>query len=150
MRERKGKPNSRIPQPTVPGGDDPIEFSFGYLDCGENSKFRLDDCPADYLKAVFKAIQYWTGRTVNEFCEPAPERRNHQIIFEETSETEGFRHLDEQLRTHEAWQFGLQKDKEWRVHGMLIGNVFHIVWLDPFHRLYKPPKRKRKGGKRKP
>jgi hypothetical protein len=138
---KRGKPrtpNLRIPRPAVvPGGDAPISFSFQYLDADGNAKFRLDDCPADYLRALVSALQNWTGRTLDEFCEHVPERKNHQIAFEETTEPEGFRQLDEQLRTHEAWQFGLTRDSDWRVHGMLIGSVYHVVWLDPHHRLYK-------------
>ncbi|MBC8481357.1 MAG: hypothetical protein H8D47_01665 [Planctomycetes bacterium] len=35
-----------------------------------------------------------------------------------------------------AWQFSITGNKYGRVHGFFIDNVFHIVWLDPQHKVY--------------
>jgi hypothetical protein len=34
------------------------------------------------------------------------------------------------------YQFSISKNKDGRVHGFIIQNVFFIVWLDPEHNLY--------------
>jgi len=62
--------------------------------------------------------------------------RNHKIDFKETSEPNGFRQLPEQSRNNEAWQFQITKNVHGRVHGLLIAEIFFIVWLDPCHLLY--------------
>jgi hypothetical protein len=87
MREHKGKPNQRIPQPTVPGGDDPIEFSFGYLDCGENSKLfddrmsRVDTRPCKPRVTCYAALTAQGAPSVRPAREPAKQtcrsRRMH-------------------------------------------------------------------------
>lgn len=38
--------------------------------------------------------------------------------------------------TVEPYQFSLSSHVNGRVHGFFLDHVFHIVWLDPNHRLY--------------
>ena len=70
----------------------------------------------------------------------------HLIIYGRfwvITEEDGFPGIDpalEDLWTDDAWQFALpgirgEPSGGWRVHGFLSENVFHIVWLDPCHRL---------------
>ena len=40
-----------------------------------------------------------------------------------------------QANTAEPYQFQSSKETG-RVHGFFIDLVFHVVWLDPYHRLY--------------
>ncbi len=71
------------------------------------------------------------------FCDQNNQERRHVIYFPETSEPHGFPNLkEEQLSYHESWQFCLTRERDWRVHGILIDDTFYVVWLDPNHSLY--------------
>ncbi|HKP74096.1 MAG TPA: hypothetical protein VJT67_01075 [Longimicrobiaceae bacterium] len=61
--------------------------------------------------------------------------RAHPIDFSATSEPRGFDHLNPEFRAFSPYQFQLSQGTG-RVHGFFIDVVFHIVWLDPHHRLY--------------
>jgi hypothetical protein len=54
----------------------------------------------------------------------------------DTTEKDGFAHLNEQLRQIPAYQFQVSSNEHGRIHGLVIGNIFFIIWLDPDHRLY--------------
>lgn len=61
--------------------------------------------------------------------------RSHEIRFYETSEKKGFGH-GEIYEGECAWQFSLTSNEHGRVHGLLVQNIFYVIWLDPKHRLY--------------
>ena len=95
------------------------------------------------MNRLIDALRHFSAKSTNEFVyEPYPHR--HKINFDETSEKNGFTNVDlDQLGYHETWQFCLhehledpRQQKQWRVHGILIDNVFHVVWLDPDHLLF--------------
>lgn len=73
------------------------------------------------------------------------DERRHLIDFKETYEPEGFSGIDpfgENVWTDEGWQFSLpgvrgEASGAWRVHGFIANDMFHIVWLDPEHKLYE-------------
>ncbi|ELU7233491.1 hypothetical protein SCL96_003408 [Escherichia coli] len=44
--------------------------------------------------------------------------------------------MNEQFQSYTPYQFAVSRNEHGRVHGFFIGNVFHVVWLDPHHRLY--------------
>lgn len=56
--------------------------------------------------------------------------------WQKTTEPDGYSELNEQLQGCEPWQFQLSANEHGRVHGILIDQVFYIVWLDPNHALY--------------
>lgn len=62
--------------------------------------------------------------------------RAHTHDWEKTSEKAGYSHLTEQLKQCEPWQFCLSANEHGRVHGILIDEVFYVVWLDPGHKMY--------------
>ncbi|AWY60224.1 hypothetical protein A8H35_02770 [Burkholderia thailandensis] len=75
--------------------------------------------------------------TVKEFREnKSSSLRIHTLKWAETSEPGGYAHLTEQLQQCEPWQFGLSVNEHGRVHGLLIDEVFYVVWLDVNHRMY--------------
>ena len=97
----------------------------------------MADCPLDFLRSLLTALRDLSTRTVSELlAEWGDVNQAHPIIFAETTEPGGFSQLDEQLAEHEAWQFKLDPKKKWRVHGLLIDDLFLVVWLDPSHKLY--------------
>ncbi len=132
----KGNSGHRIPAPTIAQDDDRLlEFSFKYLDV-TNEKFSLARCTPQFLTALIESIQTYSNSTVAQFVDQNNLDHRHITNFSLTTEPEGFSTLDEdQLSYHDAWQFGPVRRERGRVHGMLIENVFHIVWLDPDHLL---------------
>ncbi len=84
--------------------------------------------------------------SIDNFREMRNDNKRHPIYFTETTEKDGFAGIDayeEDLWTDEAWQFALPgvygtPSAGWRVHGFIVGSTFHIVWLDPCHRLDSP------------
>jgi hypothetical protein len=126
----------RIPAPDLQEDDKRLlEFSFKYLD-STNEKFSPQECSVEFFRALIEAIQAYSHWTVERFTDQNNKDHRHIIVFEETTEPDGFSTLEEdQLAYHDAWQFGLSKTEVWRVHGILIDNVFYVVWLDPDHKL---------------
>ena len=127
----------RIPKVSPPHLIDgaTIQFSFKHLDLESNDKFNVDRCGRDFLRALLEEIKRMSSWTVAHFCEYDNERHGHYINFGDTTEPEGFRQLEEQLEPELFWQFSVQPNKPWRVHGFLIDATFFIVWLDPEHLL---------------
>jgi hypothetical protein len=136
----------RIPKPPAFDDNPNLIFSFGHLDLDSNAKFSLALCEDGYLESLLTRLRDVSNITLREFRNlwRKGELRNHPIAWHETSEPDGFP-LDPQLKEEEAWQFELKKNEYGRVHGVLIDQVFHVVWLDPKHRLYpRLPRTKRR------
>jgi hypothetical protein len=122
----------RLPQ------DAEIQFSFKLLDLYSNAKFGLHHCGDGYLEKLLVRLQDVCRMRANDLRGvPTKQVRNHLIKVSETSEPDGFKTLNEQLKDKEAWQFEITKSEHGRVHGILIDAVFYIVWVDPCHNLYK-------------
>ncbi len=123
----------RIPKPAHPTIDlSPVRFSFKYLDLASDS---FERCEKDFLRSLLEEFKRLSACTVSEFCEYDNERHSHAIAFLDTTEPTGFPGLDEQLEPEVFWQFGVVRNRPWRVHGFFIDSVFYVVWLDPEHRL---------------
>lgn len=139
-----GRRRRRIPEPRVPAASNPLRFSFKHLDT-EHLRFALGDCSKDYLDELFICLRVYSTWSVDQFSDQNNKARRHVIKFEETTEKNGFPHVDkEQLAIHDCWQFQVCRrcldnrcsHNQWRAHGMLIEEIFFIVWLDPRHHLY--------------
>jgi len=114
-----------------------VTFSFRHYTASE--KFCLP--PADrlptYVPQLLDRLKHVGAMKVTEFrSEKSRSLRAHQHDWHNTSESEGFAHLGEQLRSCEPWQFCLSANEHGRVHGLLIDSVFYVVWIDPNHALY--------------
>lgn len=62
--------------------------------------------------------------------------RSHSHDWSTTTEPNGYSNLNEHLRQCMPWQFSLSSNENGRVHGLLIDDIFYVVWLDPDHKLY--------------
>lgn len=115
--------------------DDLIRFSFKFLNICD--KFHLN-VEIKYLHTLVERLKNISGMTLNEFKETGPNKslRIHPLRWHETTEPKGFVHLPEQLRQCEPWQFQLTANAHGRIHGLLIDEIFYIVWFDPEHKLY--------------
>jgi hypothetical protein len=126
---------TRIPHVSQPK-DLPIKFSFKYIDLFHTT-FRVEDCGKNYLEKFLVRLRDLCGISIQEFrSNKSSAIRAHRIDWEDTSEKEGFRYLNDQLKLEEAWQFEISKSEHGRVHGILLEETFYVVWLDPLHNLY--------------
>ena len=110
-----------------------FSFRFFHYDgdlCPENH-------PEGYAQRLMERLRDLSSWTLAEFTEKYHQTvRNHRITWVETARPVGFAHLPAQVREADAWQFSITANEWGRVHGLLIGNVFHVIWLDFNHRLY--------------
>ena len=114
-----------------------LSFSFQYLDIYNNPKFRLADAPNGYLVAIFDRLKALSGLTERELkADRSKSLRSHPINFNETTEPEGFSHLNKQLRLHTPYQVTVSSNEHGRIHGFFQADTFCVVWLDHAHRLY--------------
>ncbi|WP_431258195.1 hypothetical protein ACQ86G_27215 [Roseateles chitinivorans] len=115
-----------------------LHFSFRLLHATD--KFDHDKVAdaESYLSRLLSRLQGLSSMRPDEF------RRNrnralriHPVDWSETTEQRGFSHLPSGMQNYGAWQFQLTANEHGRVHGILVEDVFYIVWLDPEHRLYQ-------------
>jgi len=111
-------------------------FSFKFFD-----KSDPELCPAvfreNYTHTLMQRLKDLSSWTVKDFTGPCHKSvRNHPHDWAKTSRPKGFQHLNEHLRVHQGWQFQLSANEHGRVHGILIDNIFYIIWLDQDHKLY--------------
>lgn len=131
---------SRLPPPPGPirktdVRGERLAFSFRFFTDDEALCPR--NRPDDYTQTLMERLRDLSNWTVADFVEKRSKTvRNHPITWSETSRAAGFAHLPEQVRDEPAWQFSLSANEHGRVHGLLIGSLFHVVWLDCNHQLY--------------
>jgi len=98
-------------------------------------------CPAQFgagytqtLMARLKDLSTWKVSAFTGL--PNKTIRNHTHDWAKTARPTGFAHLNEQFKAYPGWQFCLTANAHGRVHGILIDDTFHVVWLDQDHALY--------------
>lgn len=118
--------------------DNLLRFSFQLM--RSTRKFgheRTRDASA-YLDHLLRRLQSMSCMHVAEFRSNKDlALRAHRHHWNATTEPHGFPLLGPEWDGHEAWQFQLSANKHGRVHGILVDEVFYVVWLDPEHRLYQ-------------
>ncbi|WP_296231477.1 hypothetical protein [uncultured Pseudomonas sp.] len=113
-----------------------LSFSFRYMD-RQHQKFDYSGRDAAYFCKVIERLSALSSLTVQQLhAERSPALRAHPIAWDDTTEPEGFGHLNEQLRESRPYQFSISSNAHGRVHGFFLDHVFHVVWLDPNHNLY--------------
>lgn len=130
-----GKLNPQI-KPHAPRERSVISFSFKHLHL-DHPKFSVEGRDSRYLIKLLCRLKDVCSFTAAELCvNNSPSLRAHPIAWSDTTEPQGFAHLNEQLRGTTPYQFQISSNEHGRVHGFFIDNVFFIVWLDPSHSLY--------------
>lgn len=115
---------------------DLVRFSFRHLTFSD--KFHLpDDNVGRYVQTLLERLRDVSTMKVFEIKGSGKGLRCHSINWSGTTEPDGYKHLSPQLQDCEPRQFSLSANNYGRVHGILIDNVFYVVWLDPGHALYK-------------
>lgn len=125
-----------IPAPILRPNENTIQFSFKYLDTS-NPKFSIDDCPIEFWRALTRRLIQYSHLSVEIFLDQNNPDRRHLIVFADTTEPNGFTNVDtEQLAYEAPWQFDLETWQPWRILGILVDEIFYIIWLDHSHLLY--------------
>lgn len=113
-----------------------MSFSFRHMD-RRHERFNYSTRDSAYFCKVIERLSALSDCTVLQLqAERSPALRAHPISWDETSEPDGFSHLNEQLRESRPYQFSISSNAHGRVHGFFLDHVFHVVWLDPDHCLY--------------
>ncbi|OWQ90911.1 hypothetical protein CDN99_12180 [Roseateles aquatilis] len=116
--------------------DDLLRFSFRHLHA--TCKFGLEQISnaAGYLPHLLRRLQSISSMRPKEFLTNKDKSlRAHAHEWARTTEKLGYA-LPAQWQSCPAWQFQLSANEHGRVHGILVDEVFYVVWLDPEHRLH--------------
>lgn len=113
-----------------------ISFSFKYYQDGHN-KFSCSEKEVIYWLTLLDRLKALSSLSAQELLvNRSSSLRCHPIKWEDTSEN-GFGLPNEEQLVDTPYQFSLSSNEHGRVHGFFIGEIFHIVWLDPDHLLYR-------------
>lgn len=129
---KKGETGVQLAAPD----DGYLKFSFKLFDTSDG-----EICPAafqdGYTRSLMDRLRDLSSWKVSDFIGQCNKTvRNHRIDWKGTSRPDGFSSLNEQYQAYEAWQFSISANKHGRVHGIIIGPCFYIIWLDCNHVLY--------------
>ena len=114
-----------------------MRFSFELFD-GSDVSICAEIFPVGYTRKLTERMADVSKLTENEFrSSNSKSLRAHTHDWSKTTRADGFPNLNEQLKDLPGWQFCLSANQHGRVHGLLIDNVFHVVWLDLHHELYQ-------------
>lgn len=122
-----------IPKPSLTGSNHMV-FSFELLDF-HHPLYNCNGMCDKGIMNCFEKLQAYSACTVNElFARKGGTIRLHPIRKDDVDEWPPFflnnSHLEDVFY---QIAFGTSKG---RAHGILIENIFYIIWLDPHHFLY--------------
>ena len=123
------RPPGPPPQPRVT-----LTVSFRYLALA--SPFDTAGCGPGYLIALIERLRDVCRLTPDEFRVAGRALRSHEIAWSSSSRPDGFGLPEVITASGVPWQFALSANEHGRVHGLLVGDRFYVVWLDPAHQLY--------------
>lgn len=112
-----------------------ITFSFALFD-GVDTEVCAELFPDGYTRKLMERMQAVSQMTATEFRSAGRALRSHTHVWQGTSRPDGFERLNEQLTDYPGWQFCLSANEHGRVHGIMISDVFYVIWLDVNHALY--------------
>lgn len=117
-----------------------IIFSFRYLDLN-HKKFNYNDTNVVYFHKLIERLRDVSQIRVKEIGAKGKTLRCHPIDWNDTTETCFGIPNEEEIVNDGGFQFAISSNAHGRIHGFFIGNIFCVVWLDPYHKLYKKQKR---------
>ena len=122
--------------PLTPTRPPALSFSFRYF--VHRPPFGVPGGSPTYLLALLERLRDLCSLTATELrANRHRALRCHPIRWPDTTEPNGFAHLNAAIREQATpYQFSLSGNEYGRVHGFFDGDVFFVIWLDPEHRLY--------------
>lgn len=123
-----------IPNPKI-NRDEKLLFSFQLLDFS-SSYYNCNGMCDKGIKNCFEKLKSYSGFTVNEIMsgKGGSTLRFHSHKKEKADDWPEYLVKNEELE-ESFYQIGFGLNKG-RAHGILIDNVFYVIWLDPHHYLY--------------
>jgi hypothetical protein len=116
--------------------DDLLRFSFKFFD-GDDDEICPRSFPEGYVQVLMNRLRELEAWTAKEFQTKQNKTiRNHTHTWSKTARPDGFSCLPREYDAYPGWQFCLTANEYGRVHGVISGGVFYIVWLDCNHALY--------------
>ena len=128
---------AKIPIPATPANAN-LSFSLKYFH--QREPFLVAHLGEGYLETLLERLKNLSSLTMQEIrVSRAKALRSHAIDWTQTTEPNGFDHINATLREQlkDCWQFALTANEHGRIHGFIIGDVFYIVWLDHHHEVYR-------------
>lgn len=121
-----------------------VIFSWRFFD-RTHKYFNMGKTDSPWFISLLDCLQDVSRLTVEEFRQQSERRglRVHPHNWERASAQFDLPEESFEQYKENCLQFSISKANG-RVHGILIDNVFYIVWLDPLHNLYPPKERNRK------
>ncbi len=129
-------------KPTPPTADK-TSFSFRYLTPGPDNKFCYKEKSSAYFCKVIERLKGICGWKPEELkTSRSPSLKCNPIEWKDPNVTEPCFGLpnEEDLVGGEAYEFCVSRNAHGRMHGFFRDTIFHIVWLDPDHKLIKSSK----------
>lgn len=117
--------------------NDLVIFSYKYLNI-DNKKFNIRNKDCNYFCNLKERLRDISKMTMNEMLTP---RNPHALKFnpinwDDKRVTEScFDIPNEKEIAYNPREFSISVNKDGRVHGFCIDNIFYIVWFDPDHNL---------------
>jgi hypothetical protein len=135
-KKRPPEPRADSPIKSTKPADEKVRFSFELFD-GTDRPVCPEVFPEGYTQKLMERLCAVSQMKEQEFraCKDKS-LRAHTHEWNNTSRPNGFAHLNDQLKDLQGWQFCLSANEYGRVHGLMIDNVFYVIWLDVNHALY--------------
>lgn len=111
-----------------------IIFSFRHVDF-ENKKFQMPENKPEYFTEVVNRFKEVCRLTLGQLTGKDARVFHCHAINWNTATESGFKNISTELQDAKDYQFSITKVKYGRIHGVLLGNIFYIVWFDPDHKL---------------
>lgn len=139
MGKAKIKPHRREPSIAISPAPisrlkEKIIFSFSYVDF-ENKNFQMSDNKPEYFTEVINRFKEICRLTLDEFINKNARVFHCHSINWDTATESGFKTAPPELQDARDYQFSISKVKYGRIHGILLDNIFYVVWFDPDHKL---------------
>ena len=128
-------PHSQFIPKQVTGGNSKIVFSFEHLDF-TNPYYNCNGMCDKGIKNCFEKLKAYSSFTIEDLFSNKGNNtiRFHGIKKEEVTDWPEYLEHNEQLEdSFYQISFGMSKG---RAHGVIIENIFYVIWLDPHHFLY--------------
>jgi hypothetical protein len=112
-----------------------LVFSFRYLDLNDPD-FNVKGRDSSYFEKLFERKKNVCAMLDHDFRMAGGRAlRAHVIDFDKTSR-DSFPENIHADKIGTPYQFALSANEHGRVHGLLAGRIFYVIWLDPGHKLY--------------
>lgn len=130
-----------IPPQAAPPENRSLRFSFKHVDT-KHAIFPLSACDGEFLSSLVTALHRYSSFTVEQFADNNNDEHRHTFEFTEDLAASWLTDAAEELRQELPWQFAVCPEEHapprsgWRVHGIVLEDVFYVVWLDPDHLVF--------------